>query len=202
MRPVGGATAGSATSGSDSYRYDPRDPVPTLWGKEWFTSPADRRQLEYRRDILYYRTEPLAEEVEVVGYPEVILHVASTAPDTDFFARLADEHPGEGGSGGPAVEVCYGMVRVRHRNSLDREELVEPGEVVELRIELGATACRFQRGHRIRLEITSSDFPNHDRNHNTGGDDLAEVEMVPATQTVHHSEAYPARLVLPVDPSA
>ena len=218
-----GTPAAHGATAADSYRYDPRDPVPTLWGKEWFTSPADRRQLEYRRDILYYRTEPLTEEVEVVGYPQVVLHASSTAPDTDFFARLVDEHPVEGASGGaeeeelaaavaggsrqdggrsgPALEVCYGMVRVRHRNSLDREELVEPGEVVELRIDLGATACRFQRGHRIRLEITSSDFPNHDRNHNTGGDDLAEVEMAPATQTVHHTEVCPSRLVLPVDES-
>ena len=211
----------SDSSASDSYRYDPRDPVPTLWGKEWFTSPADRRQLEYRRDILYYRSAPLTEEVEIVGYPKVILHVSSTAPDTDFFARLVDEHPAEPGgrdsearelaaavegvdalpstSGGEALEVCYGMVRLRHRNSYSCEELVEPGEAVELQIELGATACRFQKGHRIRLEITSSDFPNHDRNHNTGGDDLAEARMVPATQTIHHTAERPSRLVLPVD---
>jgi len=222
------AAASDAAAASSSYRYDPRDPVPTLWGKAWFTSPADRRQLEHRRDILRFRTEPLAEDVEVVGYPEVVLHVSSTAPDTDFFARLVDEHPGAdpdgAGSGcseadelaaavessgepqpevaGPALEVCYGMVRVRHRNTYEREELVEPGQVVELRIELGATACRFQAGHRIRLEITSSDFPNHDRNHNTGGDDLAETEMTPATQTVYHTEALPSRLILPVDASA
>ncbi len=82
---------------------------------------------------------------------------------------------------------------------LSQEVLLEPGQPTELRIRLGATANCFQPGHRIRLEITSSDFPNHDRNHNTGGDDLAEARMVPATQTIHHTAERPSRLVLPVD---
>jgi uncharacterized protein len=176
----------------DTYTYDPRDPVPTLWTRELFTVPADRRVLEYRGDILHYRTAPLEEEVEVVGYPEVVLFASSSARDTDFFARLVDEAPE-----GPALEIGYGMVRARHRNSLDREELLCPEEVVELRIKMGATACRFARGHRVRLEVTSSDFPNHDRNHNTGGNDLEEVEMVRAEQNIFHSEKWPSRLNLP-----
>lgn len=90
------------------------------------------------------------------------------------------------------------MVRARHRNSLDAERLIEPGAVVEYRIQLGATACRFVRGHRIRLEITSSDFPNHDRNHNVGRNDLEEVEMVCAEQRVLHGKEYASRLLLPV----
>ncbi len=183
---------------ADGYTYDPRDPCPTLWTTGLFTLPSDRRELEYRDDILYYRTEPLTEEIEITGHPEVVLYAASSAPDTDFFARLVDEHPdGEDGQPGPALEICYGMVRARHRNSWQEEELIEPGEVVEYRIRLGATACRFLKGHRIRLEITSSDFANHDRNHNTGGDDLAEMEMVPADQTILHSAAHPSRLILP-----
>ena len=125
--------------------------------------------------------------MEIAGYPEVVLFVSSSAPDTDFFARLVDEHP----PGGPAPEMCYGMVRARHRNSLDVEELLTPGDVVELRIRMGPTACRFEPGHRIRLEITSSDFPNHDRNHNTGKNDLADPELVVATNAVHHSAAIP-----------
>lgn len=91
------------------------------------------------------------------------------------------------------------MVRARHRNSLDVEELLTPGEVVEIRVALGPTACRFQEGHRIRLEITSSDFPNHDRNHNTGRNDLADTELVSAQQTLYHTSEYPSRLILPVD---
>ena len=178
----------------DTYTYDPQDPVPTLWTRDLFTGPADRRLLDYREDILAYRTPPLEEDVAVVGYPVVVLQASSTAPDTDFFARLVDEYPD-----GPALEVCYGLVRARHRHSLDREELLTPGEVTEFRIQLGATACRFLKGHRIRLEITSSDFPNHDRNHNTGRNDLADTELIAAQQKVYHSAEYPSRLILPVE---
>lgn len=176
----------------DTYVYDPRDPVPTLWSRALFTMPADRRQLEYRQDILHYQTPPLGEDVEIAGYPDVVLYASSSAPDTDFFASLVDEHPA-----GIAMEVASGMVRARHRNGIDREDLLEPGEVTEFRIRLGATACRFLKGHRIRLEITSSDFPNYDRNHNTGRNDLADPEFVLAEQNVFHSMACPSRLVLP-----
>jgi len=203
---------------SDSYAYDPRDPVPTQWSPEWFTAPADRRLLEHRRDILYYRSAALSEPVEIAGYPEVVLYVSSTAPDTDFFARLVDEFPDEAATDtppwyrlksrsssppvtqlGPAREIAYGMVRARHRNSLDREELLEPGEVTQLRIRMGPTACCFEAGHRIRLEITSSDFPNHDRNHNTGRNDLADSELVSAEQRIFHTAKYASAIILPTD---
>jgi len=183
----------SGSEGADRYAYDPQDPVPTLWTRDLFTVPADRRQVEARSDILFYRSAPLAGEVEVVGYPELVLWAASSAPDTDFFARLVDEDPE-----GQALEICYGMVRARHRNGLQREDLLEPGEVVEYRIRLGATACCFQPGHRIRLEVTSSDFPNHDRNHNIGRNDLEDVEMVVAEQDIWRGGARGSRLVLPV----
>ncbi|MCZ6675823.1 MAG: CocE/NonD family hydrolase [Candidatus Poribacteria bacterium] len=179
---------------SNQYTYDPNDPVPTLWTRDLFTVPPDRRLLEYRQDILHYRTPPLSEEVEVVGSPEVVLYASSSAPDTDFFARLVDESPQ-----GPALEVCYGLVRARHRHSLDCEDLLVPHENTEFRIRLGPTAIRFLKGHRIRLEITSSDFPNHDRNHNTGRNDLIDTELVPARQQVFHSADYPSRLLLPID---
>lgn len=197
-RPVGSCGSLSREApgdeAADSYTYDPRDPTPTLWTVKLFTLPSNRRELEHRDDILYYCTEPLAEEVEIAGHPEVVLYASSSARDTDFFARLVDEDPD-----GIALEICYGMVRARHRNSWTEEELIEPGEVVEYRIRLGATACRFQKGHRIRLEICSGDFPNHDRNHGTGGDDLAEMQMQPQEQTVWHSTEWASRLVLPVD---
>ena len=190
---LGSAEEQRQAAPTDHFDYDPTNPTPTLWGKAWFTGPGDRRKLEHRSDILCYRSAPLPEAVEIAGYPHAILHVASTAADTDFFARLIDEE-----EDGPAAEMCYGMVRLRHRNGLDRDDLVPPGETVELRIELGPTACRLEAGHRIRLEITSSDFPNHDRNHNTGRNDLADVELVTATNTVHHGSDLPSRLVLPV----
>jgi len=182
---------------ADTYRYDPVDPVPTLWSRALFTEPSDRRALEHRDDILIYRTPPLDADVEVVGYPSVTLFVTSSAVDTDFFARLVDEFPGDG----PAMEVSYGMVRTRHRNSFDREEFLTPGEVTELRIDLGPTACRFVARHRIRLEITSSDFPNHDRNHNTGRDDLEDTELRVAEQRVFFGGKHASYLSVPVDPS-
>ena len=123
-----------------------------------------------------------------------MLYASSSAPDTDFFARLVDEDPD-----GMALEVCYGMVRARHRNGYDVEEPLEPGHVYRFDITMGATAVRFREGHRIRLEITSSDFPNHDRNHNLGRNDLIDTELQAAEQTIHHSPKYPSRLVLDVD---
>ena len=179
----------------DCYRYDPQDPVPTLWTRDLFTVPADRRQLDHRCDILCYRSEPLVQEVEVVGYPSLVLFATSSASDTDFFARLVDEDPA-----GQALEICYGMVRARHRNGLEREDLIEPGAVIEYRISLGATAICFQAGHRIRLEVTSSDFPNHDRNHNTGRNDLTDAEFIVAEQQVHHSASHASRLLVPIAP--
>ncbi len=179
---------------TDTYTYDPRNPVPTVWTPAFFTVPPDRRRTEHRSDILYYCSEPLAEAIQIVGYPEVVLYAASSAPDTDFFARLVDEEPD-----GPAREIAYGMIRARHRNSMEREDFLTPGEVTELRIRMHPTANRFLAGHRIRLEITSSDFPNHDRNHNTGRNDLADAELVTARQTIAHSPQYPSRLIVNVD---
>jgi len=122
-----------------------------------------------------------------------VLYAASSAVDTDFFARLVDEAPD-----GPALEVCYGFVRSRHRHSLQSEDFLTPGEVTEFRLKMGPTSVRFLAGHRIRLEITGSDFPNFDRNHNTGGADLFEVTLERALHTVHHSAGHPSRLALPV----
>ena len=188
-----GAQAPSTGGACDTFTYDPRDPVPTLWTPALFTIPQDRRRLEYRQDILYYLTEPLDTAIEIAGESEVILYASSSAPDTDFFARLVDDDPG-----GRAMEVSYGMVRARHRTSFEQEELLTPGQVTEFRIQLGPTACRFVKGHRIRLEITSSDFPNHDRNHNVGRNDLFDAELAVAEQQVFHTQEYPSRLVLPV----
>lgn len=185
--------AGSSSGESDSYEYDPDNPVPTLWSERLFTEAPDRRRLEYREDILYYMTAVLEEDLEIAGDPEVLLCASSSAPDTDFFARLVDDDPD-----GIALEVSYGMVCARHRNSLDEEDFLTPGKVTEFRIKLGPTACCFKKGHRIRLEITSSDFPNHDRNHNVGRNDLFDAETVTATQTIFHSSAHPSKLILPV----
>jgi len=176
----------------DRYVYDPRDPVMSLYGERMFTMPADQRALAHRRDILVYQTEPLKEDLEVTGYPKVVLYASSSAPDTDFFARLIDVHPD-----GRALDICMGVVRARYRESLERPTLLEPGKVTEFTIRLGPTSNRFKAGHRIRLDITSSDFPNYDRNHNTGLDDNADPRLAVAHQTVYHGGRYPSRLHLP-----
>lgn len=176
----------------DEYVYDPRNPVMTLWTPSLMTVPSDRRPLLYRRDISRYQTPPLEHDVECIGRPEVVLFASSSARDTDFFARLVDVHPD-----GSALDRGVGMVRARYRNGFEPEQLLTPGEVVGYRIQLRPTASRFLRGHRIQIEITSSDFPNYDRNHNTGRDDFSDPELVPAQQTIHHSSARPSRLVLP-----
>ena len=182
------------TEGSDCYVYDPADPVRTQWReREMYTGPRDLRERENRPDVLAYLSAPLEEDLEVAGQPEVVLFAASSAPDTDFFVHLADDDPT-----GAAMEVASGMVRARYRNGEDRDERLTACETAEFRIALGQTACRFRRGHRIRLEITSSDFPNYDRNHNTGGNDLFEPGMVPAEQNVLHGPDAASRLVLPV----
>lgn len=183
-------------AGHDSYDYDPRDPVPTLWTSRLFTVPADQQPLAARRDVLVYQTEPLAEPVETIGYPEVVLAASSSRPDTDFFARLIDVAPD-----GRAIDVASGMIRARYRESLEKPLLLEPGEVTEFRIRLRPTAHRFLAGHRLRIDITSSDFPNYDRNHNTAADQNADPQLVTARQAVYHGSPHNSRLILPAVPA-
>ena len=145
------------------------------------------------RSILVYQSELLTQRIEVTGYPDVELFASSSAPDTDFFVRLIDVHPD-----GLARDVSMGMVRARYREGLDNPKLVEPGKVVKYRIRMNPTSNAFLPGHRVRLDITSSDFPNYDRNHNTAVDQNADAELKQATQTVHHGEE---RIILPVVPN-
>jgi len=177
----------------DSYRYDPAKPVPTLWSKSQFTVPADQAPLAKRRDILVYQTEPLKQALEVTGYPEVTLHASSSASDTDFFARLIDVAPD-----GVARDITMGMVRARRRNGQDQDDLLKPGEVTEFLIRLNPTSNLFKAGHLIRLDITSSDFPNFDRHHNTAANQNTDARLVVARQTVHHGSKWSSKIVLPV----
>lgn len=179
-------------SASDSYRYDPRDPVPTLWAGSSFTVAAQQSPLAERRDILVYQTAPLDAPVETIGYPETVLFASSSAPDADFFARLIDVAPD-----GKAIDVTHGMVRARHREALDKVTLLTPGETVELHIRMRPTAHRFLAGHRIRVDITSSDFPSYDRNHSTAADPNADAELATAKQIIRHGGTTSSRLILP-----
>jgi uncharacterized protein len=182
----------------DRYSYDPVDPVPTAGGQSLFldtTGPQERGAIEGRADVLVYTGDALDRDLEVTGPVEVILYAATTAVDTDFTAALVDVHPD-----GAALIVCEGIVRARYRDSVEEPTLVEPGKVYAYRIDLWETSQVFKAGHRIRLEISSSNFPRFDRNLNTGGrigmDDRTEV----ATQTVFHDAERPSHIRLPVIP--
>ena len=179
----------------DRYVYDPRDPVMSLYAPHGQNEPQDQRQLDGRQDVLVYSTPPLEKPLEVTGPVTVKLWASSSAPDTDFVAKLIDVWPN-----GFAQELCYGIVRARYRDSFTEPSLLRSGQVYELTISVNPTSNLFKTGHRVRLDISSSDFPNFDRNHNTGGDDYAESTLVAAKQTVFHDRTRPSRVVLPVIP--
>jgi ankyrin repeat protein len=182
--------------GTDSYVYDPKNPVPTPFGATR-PVPADQRPLAGRKDILIYQTEPLTERVEVTGNPVVELFAASSAPDTDWFVRLIDV-----ASNGLARDVSSAVVRARYRDGFDKPKLINPGEVVKYTIRMSPTSNAFLRGHRIRLDITSSDFPNYDRNHNTAAEQNGDATLVTARQTISHGGEKSTRIVLPWVPDA
>jgi putative CocE/NonD family hydrolase len=177
----------------DEYVYDPHDPVPTLFlGPYAYGAPFEQGPLDHRRDVLVYQTGPLAEGLEVTGHVEVALYGASSARDTDWTAKLVDVHPD-----GRAYNVTHGFLRARFRESYAEPSLLERHRVYEFRITLHPTSMLFLPGHRLRLDISSSDFPAYDRNHNTGGDDVSETELVVARQRVFHDGNRASRLLLP-----
>ena len=182
--------------GSDEYSYDPRDPVPTLFAAGNFTRATDQRPLANRADILVYQSEPLTNRVEVTGLSQVELYAASSAPDTDWVVRLIDVAPD-----GLARDVCMGVVRARYRDGVGKPHLIEPLKVLKYTIRMSPTSNAFLPGHRVRLDVTSSDFPNYDRNHNTTADQNADAELVVARQTIHHGNAFPSKLILPWVPN-
>jgi putative CocE/NonD family hydrolase len=155
----------------------------------------DQRSQEYRNDVLVYTTETLAEDVQVIGTVEVTLFAASTAVDTDFTAKLVDVHPD-----GQAINVGEGILRARFRDSLENPTPVEPDRVYEYTILVGSTANLFKAGHRIRVEISSSNFPTFDRNSNSGKPlvDASPADRFVATQTVFHDHRYPSHILLPI----
>jgi uncharacterized protein len=155
----------------------------------------DQRAVEGRADVLIYSTEPLDAEIEVTGPVSAELYVSSSAVDTDFTAKLVDVHPD-----GFARNLADGILRLRFRNSFEKAEPLVPGEIYKIQIDLWATSNLFSKGHRIRLEISSSNFPRYDRNLNTGEDPLDARRMVVASQTVYHDREHPSALILPVVP--
>ena len=186
---------------TDSFLYNPASPVPTSGGglccDPAFMAPGayDQRLIEARPDVLVYSTPPMAEDTEVTGPISVTLYASTSAPDTDFTAKLVDVEPC-----GYARNLTDGIIRARYRNPRGPAEFVTPGDVVEYTIDLWATANVFKKGHRIRLEISSSNFPRFDRNMNTGEPIGGDASFVSALQTVHHSAAHPSRVTLPIVP--
>ncbi len=193
----GGALTREAAEGEepDSFRYDPWNPVPTPTREGYSRSPADTTVLDVREDVLVYVSPPLEEPLEATGYIQLVLHAASSARDTDFTGKLLDVS-----TDGTMRMLAEGILRARYRKGFDREELLTPGQPVELSLDLGATGNVFLPGHRIRLEVSSSNFPRFDRNPNTGGVFGKDTQPVVAEQTVFHDRSRPSRLVLPVVP--
>ncbi|MBI3978510.1 MAG: CocE/NonD family hydrolase [Chloroflexi bacterium] len=184
---------------ADTYDYDPANPVPSLGGQSQMADnmgPRDRRPVERRDDVLVYSTPPLDADLEVTGPVEMILYAASSAVDTDFTAMLVDVHPN-----GQAIVLCHGVARARYRESLEQPALIEPGRVYRYRIILWETSNCFKAGHRLRVEISSSNFPHWNRNLNTGEDLAAGSRMVVAHQTIRHDGQCPSHIVLPIIPA-
>lgn len=183
---------------ADQYVYDPLDPTPTVGGHivSWVYPPGsvDVSAVQQRTDVLTFTTEPLEHDVDVVGKLRSVLYASSSAVDTDFVVRLTDVAPD-----GRAVQLVNGLLRARYRD-LDRgAEPLVPGEIYPLEIDMWVTANRFKSGHRIRIDVSSADFPRFDRNANLGG---APGDPVAATQTVYRDASHPSHVVLPIIPVA
>jgi putative CocE/NonD family hydrolase len=153
--------------------------------------------LEKRADVLVFTSAPLSEPTEITGPVKVKLFAASSATDTDWTVKLVDVFPD-----GKAINLTNGILRASYRNSLERREPIEPGKVYEYDIYAGATSNLFSRGHQIRVEISSSNFPHYDRNLNTGRPLGDEDHMVIARQTVYHDAQRPSQIILPIMPTA
>ena len=185
----------------DVYLYNPLNPVPTRGG-QLCCDPAfmksgvyDQRPVEMRSDVLVYSTEPLEQDLEVTGPITVVLYAASSARDTDFTAKLVDVEPS-----GYSRNLTDGIIRARYRNQNGPTRLIQAGEIYKYEIDIWATSNVFKKGHQIRLEISSSNFPRFDRNTNTGNPIGKDKDYVSALQTVYHNSDYPSHVVLPVIP--
>jgi putative CocE/NonD family hydrolase len=185
---------------ADHYLYNPIDPVPTCGGAHlhgipgvFATGVQEQSVVESRADVLVYTSDPLEQDTEVTGHVSVTLWAATSAPDTDWTAMLVDVHPD-----GRAYNVCDGIIRARFRTSLEQPTPIDPGCAYAYDIDLGPTSMLFRQGHRLRLAISSSNFPAYARNLNTGGCHAEEAEPRPATQTILHDADHMSYLTLPI----
>ena len=230
LRAGGGLTREPAgeDEGSSGYTYDPEHPVPTIGGafsgalkrggydqrerlfvsleggseNGFFGSEVEGRRTADRPDVLVFETGPLAEDLIVVGSVTVRLHVSSSAPDTDFTAKLVDVYPpSEDWPEGFDLNLTDGILRARYRDSREEPSFMEPGEVYPIEIRLFPTANRFRAGHRLRLEISSSNYPRFDPNPNTGEPLGRHTRTTTAENVIHHSAAHPSTLLLSLVPA-
>ena len=212
----------SEAESSSSYRFDPLSPVPTIGGNissgagviiegaydqterpDFYGCKAPYLPLASRHDVLVFQTEPLAADIEVTGPITVNLWVSSTARDTDVTAKLVDvAPPSEDYPLGFAMNLCDGILRARFRMGFEKEELMEPGTVYPLTFPLYPTSNLFKAGHRLRVDISSSNFPRFDVNPNTGGPQGVPGPTMPADNTLYHDAARPSHIVLPIIPHA
>src|SRR5579864_438694 len=193
---------------SDKFTYDPANPVPTIGGslccdaQHYEPGPRDQRAAENRNDVLIYSTKPLADDMEVTGPVTLELWATSSAVDTDFTAKLVDVSPD-----GFAMDLTDGILRMRYRDSQEKPALINPGQVYKVSLDLSATSNVFKKGHILRLEVSSSNFPRFDRNLNTGAtrylktsDTASGAQFVSATNVIYHDVEHPSALILPVVP--
>ncbi len=183
----------------DQFSYDPTLPVPSLGGGVCCTGGAvkpgsfDQRSVEVRHDVLVYTSDAMKEAVEITGSIGVTLYVSSDAKDTDFTIKLIDIYPD-----GTAYNLEETIQRTRFRNGYDKQVFMEPGEIYKLEFSPLSTSALISKGHRIRIEVSSSNFPRFARNLNTGGNNWDESEGVVARNSVHHSSEYPSQIRLPI----
>ena len=192
------STAPPAAEPADKYVYDPADPVPSRGGghsRAGTAGAVDQRPVETRGDVLIYTAPAFQPDTEVTGPVSVELYASSSAVDTDFTGKLVDVWPN-----GFAQNLEDGILRARYRRSMEKEELMNPGETNKITIDLWSTSNVFLTGHKLRLEISSSNFPRFDRNLNTGEQPEISQRMVKATNVIYHDQNHLSALSVPVMP--
>lgn len=183
----------------DNFTYDPKNPVPTMGGsvccepKVLPPGPLDQMPVEGRSDVLVYTSSPLAEDLEVTGPIRTVLYVSTSVNDTDFTSKLVDVYP----SGRPLM-VTDGIQRLRYRLSLDKPVFVKRNQAYQISVDVGVTSYVFGVGHRIRLEVSSSNFPRFDRNLNNPMLNVDQIKALKAKQTIFHQKGYPSAVILPI----
>lgn len=178
-----------------SYVFDPKNPVPTVGGNNLTIAkgPLDQRKVEQRKDVVIFETPVLQEPLEVTGRINVKLWASSTGKDTDFTAKLADVYPD-----GRSMNVCDGIIRARYRKFFENPELLVPGEIYEFEIDLWSTSIVFNKGHKIRLAISSSNYPRFDVNPNTGELPSTAQSKIAVRNTIYCDQSHPSAVYLPI----